>query len=144
MNHKQVKLSLVKPWRCIGGVEEELHRVLNSAVDKDEWSNSQPGRFMPGNKTRYEFKRMLDGFQRLSEYFEEKFLLPAVAVPTELSRLPSVPHNGLLGHETRSTFSEKLIVAQLVTVFLTFWGKWRFMSVFPVLKQANPFHTLQP
>ena len=75
---------------------------------------------MPENKRCYALKRMLDGFQRVSEYFEETFLLPDVTVPTALSRLPSVPHNGLLGHETRSTFREELIVAQLVTVFLTF------------------------
>ena len=84
---------------------------------------------------------MPDGFQRLSGHFEEKSLFPAVTIPTALSRLPSVPHNGLLVHETPSTFSEELIVAQLVTVFLTFWGKYTFMSVFPVLKHANPFDT---
>lgn len=120
MSHKQVKLFLVIPRRRIGEVEVELYRFLNSAVDKGEWSNSQPCHFKRGNKTRYALKRILDGFQRLSGYFEGKSLLPAVTVSTALSRLPSVPHNGLLVHETPSTFSEELIVAQLVTVFFTF------------------------
>jgi len=80
MSHKQVKLFLVIPRRRIEGVEAELYRFLNSAVEKGEWSNSQPGHFMRGNKTRYTLKRMLDGFQRLSGYFEEKSLLPAVTV----------------------------------------------------------------
>jgi hypothetical protein len=53
---------LVIPQRRIGGVEVELYRFLNLAVDKDEWSNLQPGRFMPGNITRCALKRMLDGF----------------------------------------------------------------------------------
>jgi hypothetical protein len=93
---------------------------LKSSVDKDEWSNSQPGRFMPGNKTRYALKRMLDGLQRLSGYFEEKSLFPTVTVITALSRRPSAPHDGLLVRETPSTISEELIVVQLVSVFLTF------------------------
>lgn len=80
----------------------------------------KPGRFMPGNKTRYALKWMLDGFQRLSGYFEEMSLLPAVTVPTALSRLPSVPNNGLLVHGTPSTVSAELIVSQMVTALLTF------------------------
>ena len=59
---------------------------------------------------------MLGGFESLSGHFGETSLLPAVTAPTALS----VPHNGLLVHETPSTFNEELIVAQLVTVFLTF------------------------
>jgi len=34
-----------------GGMEEELHAILNSALDGGKWSASQPGCFTPGKET---------------------------------------------------------------------------------------------
>jgi hypothetical protein len=35
------------PWRCIGGMEVQLHALLTSALDGGEWSASRSGRFTP-------------------------------------------------------------------------------------------------
>ena len=42
-----MKLTPSKPWRLMGGVDVLLHSFLTSALDRCEWSNSRPGRFIP-------------------------------------------------------------------------------------------------
>lgn len=83
-------------------------------------------------------------------WIPEKSLLPVVirtrslvTVRAALSLLPSVPHNGLLVHETPPTFSEELSLSWLRYFFIS-EETGRLTSVFPVLKRVNPLHTLQP
>jgi hypothetical protein len=60
-----------------------------SALDGGEWAPSPPGLFTSAEMPRYPLERRVSGPQRRSGCSgEEKNLTQAVAIPTELSRLP--------------------------------------------------------
>jgi hypothetical protein len=60
-------------------VEVQLHSLITSALDKDEWSVSHHGRFNPVKRPWYPLKRRLDKPQSWSGHFTEEIhilLLP--------------------------------------------------------------------
>jgi hypothetical protein len=57
-------LSYHHSMKTYWGVEVQLHTFLTSVLDGGEWSNSRPGRFIPGRKNpRYLLDRRLGGPQ---------------------------------------------------------------------------------